>query len=103
MFMTAVTTSLYSESLNAARATLEIEAQAILEVAARLDGNLSRAVEIILSHRGKVVISGIGKSGHVGKKIAATFCSTGTSAVFMHATEAFHGDLGVYTPGDPTI
>src|SRR5688572_632029 len=101
--MTAVAASFYTESLNVARTTLEIEAQAILAAAARLDGNLSRAVDIVLSHRGKVVISGIGKSGHVGKKIAATFCSTGTPAVFMHATEAVHGDLGVYTPGDPTI
>jgi arabinose-5-phosphate isomerase len=93
----------HAKWLKAARATLQIEAQAIIAAAARLDGNFAEAVEIILSHRGKVVISGIGKSGHVGRKIAATLCSTGTPAVFLHATEAIHGDLGIYTPGDPTI
>jgi arabinose-5-phosphate isomerase len=93
----------YTEWLKAARAALQIEAQAIIAAAARLDGNLTRAVEIILSHMGKIVISGIGKSGHIGKKIAATLCSTGTPAVFLHATEAVHGDVGIYTPGDPTI
>jgi arabinose-5-phosphate isomerase len=99
--MTVVAT--YTEWLKAAQATLQIEAQAIIAAASRLDGNLTRAVDIILSHRGKIVISGLGKSGHIGKKIAATLCSTGTPAVFLHATEALHGDVGIYTPGDPTI
>ena len=53
--------------------------------------------------QGKVVVSGIGKSGHIGQKIAATLASTGTPAVFLHAAEAVHGDLGIYTPGDPSI
>jgi len=92
-----------SEWLAIAQATLEIEANSILSASNRLDGNLSRAVEIILNHSGKVVVSGIGKSGHIAQKIAATLCSTGTPAVFLHAAEAVHGDLGVYTPGDPTI
>jgi arabinose-5-phosphate isomerase len=92
-----------TNALQAAQGTLIAEAQALLTAAERLDGNLVRATEIILSHPGKVVVSGLGKSGHIGKKIAATLCSTGTPAVFLHAAEAVHGDLGVYSPGDPTI
>jgi|UniRef100_A0A7C3SKL1 arabinose-5-phosphate isomerase len=86
-----------------ARAVLEAESQAIRQVAARLDDNLAKAVGVILGHPGKVVVSGIGKSGHIGQKIAATLSSTGTPAVFLHAAEAVHGDLGIYTPGDPSI
>jgi arabinose-5-phosphate isomerase len=98
-----------AEWLRAARDVLEVEAQAILTASTQLNGSLTRAVQIILdaSHSstngGKVVVSGMGKSGHVGQKIAATLCSTGTPAVFLHAAEATHGDLGVYSPGDPTI
>jgi arabinose-5-phosphate isomerase len=91
------------EWVEVARAVLEAESQAIRQVAARLDDNLSRAVGLLLAHRGKVVVSGIGKSGHIGHKIASTFSSTGTPAVFLHAAEAVHGDLGIYTPGDPSI
>jgi arabinose-5-phosphate isomerase len=89
--------------LAAARAAMEIEAESITIAAARLDGELIRAVELILAHPGKVVVTGIGKSGHIARKIAATLCSTGTAAVFLHPAEAVHGDLGIYTPGDPTI
>ena len=89
--------------LEAAREAMDIEAQAISQAARRLDGNLSRAVELILPHSGKVVVTGLGKSGHVARKIVATLCSTGTRAVFLHAAEASHGDLGIYTPGDPTL
>lgn len=71
--------------------------------AGRIDDQFARAVKFILDHAGKVVVTGIGKSGHVGQKIVSTLCSTGTPAVFLHATEAVHGDLGIYTPGDPTI
>ncbi|MEW6510867.1 MAG: KpsF/GutQ family sugar-phosphate isomerase [Bacteroidota bacterium] len=91
------------EILEVARATLRAEAEAIQVAAERLGDKLPRAVELILSSRGKVVIIGMGKSGHIGQKIAATLCSTGTPAVFLHAAEATHGDLGIYTPGDPTI
>jgi arabinose-5-phosphate isomerase len=56
-----------------------------------------------LAHPGKVVVTGIGKSGHIARKIVATLCSTGTAAVFLHPAEAVHGDLGIYTPGDPSI
>ena len=86
-----------------AQAVLQAEAQALVAAAARLDDNLIKAVELLLAHQGKVVVSGIGKSGHVGQKIAATLASTGTPAVFLHAAEAVHGDLGIYTPGDPSI
>ncbi len=91
------------EWLRAGIIAMEVAARSIEIASQRLDGNLTRAVEIILAHPGKVVVSGIGKSGHVGQKIAATLCSTGTPAVFLHAAEATHGDLGVYSPGDPTI
>ncbi len=89
--------------LAAARAAMEIEAASIAQAATRLDGALIRAVDLILAHPGKVVVTGIGKSGHIARKIVATLCSTGTAAVFLHPAEAVHGDLGIYTPGDPTI
>ncbi|HYL73575.1 MAG TPA: KpsF/GutQ family sugar-phosphate isomerase [Bryobacteraceae bacterium] len=92
-----------SGSLQAAREAMEIEAAAIATAARRLDGNLSRAVDLILGQSGKVVVTGLGKSGHVARKIVATLCSTGTPAVFLHAAEASHGDLGIYAPGDPTL
>jgi arabinose-5-phosphate isomerase len=86
-----------------ARAVIEDEARVLATVAARLDHHWNAAVEVLLNHKGKVIVSGIGKSGHVGQKIAATLASTGTPAVFLHAAEAVHGDLGIYTPGDPSI
>jgi arabinose-5-phosphate isomerase len=92
-----------NEWLAAARAALAIEARSIECAAERMGGELIRAVELILAHPGKVVVTGIGKSGHVARKVVATLCSTGTAAVFLHPSEAVHGDLGVYTPGDPTV
>src|SRR5258708_19636951 len=89
--------------MGAARRAMLIESEAIARASQRLDGNLSRAVELIAAHPGKLVVTGLGKSGHVARKIAATLCSTGTSAVFLHAAEASHGDLGIYAPGDPTL
>jgi arabinose-5-phosphate isomerase len=86
-----------------ARAAVEIEAASLERAAARLDSRLIRAVELILAHPGKVVVTGIGKSGHIARKMVATLCSTGTAAVFLHPAEAVHGDLGIYTPGDPTV
>ena len=91
------------EWLAAARAAVEIEAASLARAASRLDGELIRAVELILAHPGKVVVTGIGKSGHIARKIVATLSSTGTAAVFLHPAEAVHGDLGIYTPGDPTV
>jgi arabinose-5-phosphate isomerase len=92
-----------SAYLEAARRAMEIEADALRAASERLDSNLERAVDLILAHPGKVVVTGLGKSGHVARKIVATLCSTGTPAVFLHAAEAAHGDLGVYAPNDPTL
>jgi arabinose-5-phosphate isomerase len=89
--------------LEAAREAMEIEAEAIRAAGQRLDDNLERAVDLILANPGKLVVTGVGKSGHVARKIVATLCSTGTPAVFLHAGEASHGDLGIYSPGDPTL
>ncbi len=91
------------EWLAAARAAIEIESAALARTAARLDGEIVRAVDLILAHPGKVVVTGIGKSGHIARKLVATLCSTGTPAVYLHPAEAVHGDLGIYTPGDPTV
>jgi len=82
---------------------METEAQAILTASARLDQNLIRAVELILGHSGKLVVTGLGKSGHIARKIVATLQSTGTPAIFLHPTEAAHGDLGVCQPGDSVL
>lgn len=91
------------EWLAAARAAIEIESAALARAAAHLDDQLVRAVEVVLAHPGKIVLTGIGKSGHIARKIVATLCSTGTPAVFLHPSEAVHGDLGIYTQGDPTV
>ncbi len=82
---------------------LKAEAQELINVADRIDKSVVKAAKIILKHDGKVVVCGVGKSGLIGQKIVATFCSTGTQAVFLHASDALHGDLGIYHPGDPTI
>jgi len=82
---------------------MQTEAQAILAASERLGDNLDQAIELILTRRGKLIVSGIGKSGHVARKLAATFQSTGTPAVFLHASEAAHGDLGMFQPGDTAI
>ncbi len=89
--------------LAAAHDTMKCESEAIQSASTRLDENFLQAVEIILAHSGKVVVSGLGKSGLVAQKIVATFCSTGTPAVYLHPSEALHGDLGVYEAGDPSI
>ena len=79
---------------------LRIESAAIAALEARVGDDFARACALILECRGRVVVSGIGKSGHVGRKIAATLASTGTPAFFVHPTEASHGDLGMITPDD---
>ena len=79
---------------------LTIEAAAITALAARVDHSFSAAVELLLACKGRVVVSGIGKSGHVARKTAATLASTGTPAFFVHAAEASHGDLGMITEAD---
>ncbi len=92
-----------ASALALARDVLIIESQSIAALAGRLDGAFLRAVDLVLGCRGRVVVSGIGKSGHVARKIAATLASTGTPALFVHAAEAAHGDLGMVTPRDVFI
>jgi arabinose-5-phosphate isomerase len=101
--MTDLPRSSHNDALTSARRTLRIEAQAIQELESRLGDSFTRAVDMLLSCRGRVVVSGIGKTGHIGRKIAATLASTGTPAFFMHAAEAIHGDLGMLTENDVLI
>ncbi|TDY32708.1 arabinose-5-phosphate isomerase [Janthinobacterium sp. 75] len=88
-----------------ARTTLQIESDAIVALQARLatDDSVGRAVAMLLQCKGRVVVSGIGKSGHIARKIAATLASTGTPALFVHPAEAAHGDLGMVTSEDAFI
>jgi arabinose-5-phosphate isomerase len=85
------------------RQVLEIEATAVAALARRIGPEFCAAVALILESRGRVVVSGIGKSGHIARKLAATFASTGTPAYFVHAAEAVHGDLGMITRDDVLI
>lgn len=86
-----------------AQETFHIEANALLEASLRLDNSFIEAIELILETKGKLIITGVGKSGLVGAKIAATFASTGTSSFFLHPTEALHGDLGMIAKGDTLL
>ena len=90
-------------TLERARQVLEIEAQEISSLANRLDDHFVNAVQLILHCDGRVVVSGMGKSGHIGRKLASTFASTGTPSFFMHPAEASHGDLGMITSNDVVI
>ena len=75
---------------------IESYSSQLLEVSKNIDQDIQKAAELIINNSGKVVISGLGKSGLFGQKIVATLCSTGTRSVYMHAAEAIHGDLGIY-------
>ena len=88
------------DTLALAREVLEIEAAAVRGLIAKLDQQFERAVDIILACKGRVTVSGIGKSGHIARKIASTMSSTGTAAYFVHPAEASHGDLGMVTRDD---
>ena len=90
-------------ALKLAARTFEIEARALLGLAARQGPGFARAVQAVLQCRGRVVVMGMGKSGHVGRKIAATLASTGTPAFFVHPAEASHGDLGMLMSGDVVL
>jgi len=89
--------------LRCARDVLDIEAKGILSLSNRLDENFVRAVDILSGCKGKVVVTGLGKSGLIGRKIAATFSSTGTPSLFLHATEGIHGDLGMIMKEDVVL
>lgn len=86
-----------------ASSILHDEGQELINAADRISSSVVEACDLIVKHPGKVVICGMGKSGLIAQKIAATLCSIGNKAVFLHAAEATHGDLGIYAPGDPTI
>src|SRR5881398_3134351 len=89
-----------SRAIRLARETFDIEAAAVQGLRARVGESFAQAVQAMLGLRGRVVVMGMGKSGHVGRKIAATLASTGTPAFFVHPAEAAHGDLGMVTSGD---
>ncbi len=90
-------------SLACAKRVLETEAHGLQELAARLDEAFHHALEMMLSAEGRIIITGMGKSGHIGRKIAATLASTGTPAFFVHPAEASHGDMGMIVRGDVVL
>jgi arabinose-5-phosphate isomerase len=90
-------------SLDSARRVLRIEAQAIQDLLARLDSSFDQAVDLLLACKGRVVVTGMGKSGLIGRKISATLSSTGTPSFFLHPAEALHGDLGMIARGDSLL
>ncbi len=92
-----------SSFLNIAREVIRIEAEAVAALESRIDANFERAVNLLFDCKGRVIVSGIGKSGIIAQKIAATLSSTGTAAMFVHPAEAAHGDLGMVMPGDVVI
>ena len=94
-----------TRALELARAALDVEGEAIRKLAERLgrDDSVPRAVALMMACKGRVVVTGMGKSGHIGRKIAATLASTGTPALFLHPAEAAHGDLGMVTSQDVLI
>lgn len=89
--------------LKSAQRTIAMERDAIDELLKRIDGSFAAACDLLLQTRGRVVVTGMGKSGHIGTKIAATLASTGTPAMFVHPGEASHGDLGMITEADSVI
>lgn len=90
-------------TLNLAREVFAIESEAVARLSERLDERFERAIELLLGCRGRVVVTGVGKSGHIGRKLASTLASTGTPALFLHAGEGLHGDLGMVTASDVLI
>ncbi|MGE5384363.1 MAG: KpsF/GutQ family sugar-phosphate isomerase [Betaproteobacteria bacterium] len=99
----SVRISAQAKILELARHTLQIEADAVLGLIDRLDDSFPAAVELVLNCRGRIIVSGMGKSGHIARKIASTLSSTGTPAYFVHPAEASHGDLGMITRDDLLI
>lgn len=93
----------YQQAISSAQRTIHIEVQALQDLAARLGQPFHQATQLLLHCQGRIVVTGIGKSGHIARKIAATLASTGTPAFFMHAAEALHGDLGMITSEDVIV
>src|SRR5438874_10379552 len=101
---TSLTSSITAtDSIDQARQVLQTEADAILAVKDRLSSDFDRAIELLLACSGKVVVTGMGKSGHIACKIAATFASTGTPAFFVHPAELRHGDFGMIDERDLVV
>ncbi len=94
------TSPIQNDLLTQARDMIRLQSEAIAALAGRLNGNYSRAIDLILSSRGHLVVSGMGKSGLIAQKLAATFASTGSPSFFVHPADALHGDLGMITPKD---
>lgn len=90
-------------ALSHARSVIQLEAEAVAALGGRIDSNFATACEMLLNCRGRVVVIGMGKSGHIGGKIASTLASTGTPSFFVHPGEASHGDLGMITPNDVVL
>lgn len=100
----ATVTPLFSQDdLVEARRVLNLEAEALLQLAQSLGGSFKGTIDLLMQTKGRVILSGIGKSGHIANKIASTFSSTGTPAFFVHPSEASHGDLGMITLEDTLI
>ena len=97
------TQALRETAIDRAKRVLRIEAEAIADLVVRIGVEFERAVDILYACKGRVVVTGLGKSGLIGRKIAATFSSTGTPSLFLHAAEALHGDLGVLAEGDAMV
>ena len=93
----------FKKDLASAKRTIDKEIEALRMMENELDENLSKALDLIESCRGRIIVTGMGKSGHIGRKIAATFASTGTPAFFVHPSEASHGDLGMLTTADVVL
>src|SRR4029450_1458636 len=89
--------------LERGRRVIRLESEALAEVAHRLDDKFVRAVDLIAASTGRVIVAGVGKSGLIGRKIAATFTSTGTAATFLHPVDSVHGDLGIVGDDDVAI
>jgi len=97
------TASARQSAIETAKRVLRIEAEAIASLVDRLDARFEKAVELIHGCKGRAVVTGLGKSGLIGRKVAATLSSTGTPSLFLHAAEALHGDLGMLTAGDVLV
>ena len=101
--LSQVTALDHDKALRLARATFDIEAAAVLGLKQRVGTQFLDAVRMMLAVQGRVVVMGLGKSGHIGRKMAATLASTGTPATFVHAGEAIHGDLGMVKADDVVV
>lgn len=92
-----------ADVINVAIKCFRDEAEAILNLIPKLDDNFTKAIDLIVNSNGKLIVTGVGKSGHIGAKIASTLASTGTPSFFVNPLDAFHGDLGMFTPGDVVL